>query len=193
MDQLRSPVTRRSHAIRPRGLTAKAGVSLAVVLVASIALFAAVNASRTAPAPLTHTYASPDALAKAVIDAMEEGDLDRLQALALTEEEFRTHVWPHLPASRPERNVPFDFVWGTLRQNSEGHLRQTLAGFPDGSVELRRVESAGETSDYGDVVVRRDTTLLVAGTDGRERVVRLFGSLIEQDGAWKVFSYVVDE
>jgi hypothetical protein len=180
MDQLRSPVTSGSHA------------SLAVVLVASIALFAAVNASRTAPTPLANTYASPDALAQAVIDAMAEGDVQRLQALALTEEEFRAHVWPHLPASRPERTVPFDFVWGTLRQNSEGHLRQTLAGFPDRSIELRRVESAGRTSEYGVVVVRRDTTLLVAGTDGRQRVVRLFGSLIEQDGAWKVFSYIVD-
>jgi len=40
-------------------------------------------------------------------EAMHAGDLERLRSLVLTRDEFWAHVWPYLPASRPERNVPF--------------------------------------------------------------------------------------
>jgi hypothetical protein len=55
------------------------------------------------------------------------------------------------------------------------------------------VRVAGNTSQYGDVVVSRMTELVVASGDGAERVVRLFGSMVQQDGRYKVFSYVVDD
>jgi len=41
--------------------------------------------------------------------------------------------------------------------------------------------------------VRRRTQLVVGSSDGRESVVQLFGSMIEQNGRYKVFSYVVDD
>jgi len=163
-----------------------------VGLLASAALFASLDAWRARPAPLAGTAASPEALAAAVVAAMRAGDVDGLHALALTEEEFRAHVWPELPAARPERNVPFDFVWERLQQNSEGHLRQTLTRLGEGPLDVRRVQFGAETSDYGDVVVRRKTQLVVRSSDGGESVIQLFGSMIEQGGRYKVFSYVVD-
>jgi hypothetical protein len=168
-------------------------IALIVVLMASAALFASLDAWRERPAPLAGTAESPEALAVAVVDAMRAGDLAGLRALAVTEEEFRAHVWPELPAARPERNVPFDFVWDRLEQTSHAHLHQTLAALGELPLELRRVEFAGETSVYGDVVVHRSTQLVVNRPDGRERVVRLFGSTIEQNGRYKVFSYVVND
>jgi hypothetical protein len=168
-------------------------IALAVALVASTALFASLDAWRARRVPLAGTAASPEALAAAVVAAMRAGDLDRLRALALTEHEFRTHVWPELPSARPERNMPSDFVWERLQQSSEGHLRQTLTRLGESSFDVRRVQFGGETSDYGDVVVRRKTQLVVRSSDGRESVVQLFGSMIEQNGRYKVFSYVVDD
>ena len=170
----------------------RVGVSLVVLLTSAVALFASLNAARTGPAPLANALSSPEALAEAVIDAMHARDLERLRSLALTEGEFRAHVWPYLPASRPERNVPFDFVWNVLHQNSEGYLRQTIGGLED-LPELRRVEFAGETSVYGDVTVHRETELVIGAANTDERRIRLLGSMIEQDGTWKVFSYVVDD
>ena len=76
--------------------------------------------------PLANTSASPEALAAAVLDALARGDRARLDALALTEQEFRDHVWPDLPAARPERNLPFSYVWGDLHQKSNLSLAQTL-------------------------------------------------------------------
>jgi len=41
--------------------------------------------------------------------------------------------------------------------------------------------------------VSRDTVLRVRDETGGELEVRLFGSTIQKEGAWKVFSWVVDE
>jgi len=147
-----------------------------------------VNASPS----LAHASPSPEMLAETVLAAMRDGDVAQLERVALTEEEFRAHVWPELPASRPGRNVPFEFVWDRLAQNSRNHLRQTLGSLEDRPLTLRSVEFAGETTVYGDVTVHRDTQLVVAGSDGSEQVIEIYGATIEQNGGYKVFSYVVD-
>ena len=51
--------------------------------------------------PLAPAFASAEALAEAVLDRYRAGDEAGLRALALTEQEFRQHVWPELPAARP--------------------------------------------------------------------------------------------
>src|SRR5688572_4482490 len=76
---------------------------------------------------LFSAYPSPEALAAAVLDALARGDESALEALALTEQEFRDHVWPDLPAARPERNLPFSYVWGDLRQKGSETMAQTLS------------------------------------------------------------------
>ena len=189
MDQLRAAVIRTLFQRDAR----RVGVSLAITVTTSLVLFASVNAWRARPAPLAHTHASPEALAEAVIGAIGAGDVQRLQALVLTEEEFRTYVWPGLPASRPERNVPFEFVWDMLHQKSVAYLRQTIARFEGQPLTLVRVEFGGAATAYDDVMVRRQTRFVVRTRDGDEQVIRMVGSTIEQDGRYKVFSYVVDE
>ena len=102
------------------------------------------------------------------------------------------HVWPHLPASRPDRNVPFEFAWNMLHQTSEGYLQQTMGRLEQELHAVGQVQFAGAATDYGDVTVHRDTEVIVTDPDGKQRTVRLFGAMIEQDGRWKVFSYVAD-
>ena len=143
---------------------------------------------------LPHGEAAPsaEAAAAAVLDALERRDRDRLRSLAIAEQEFRERVWPRLPASRPERNLPFSYVWGDLRQKSEGRLAATLARHGGRSYELAGVTFAGVT-DYGTYRVHREATLHVRDGTGAAQDLRLFGSMIEQDGRWKVFSYVAED
>jgi hypothetical protein len=42
-------------------------------------------------------------------------------------------------------------------------------------------------------LVHRDWVMRVAAEDGQAMDVRLFGSMLEKDGRWKVFSYPVDD
>jgi hypothetical protein len=170
-----------------------AGISLFLVFLASVALFATLNARLVRPAPLRGTAESPEALAIQVIEAYRAGNRQALDALALTREEFRAHVWPELPISRPEVNLPFDVAWGQLAQKSALYQGQLSRGLEGHDWTLVRVAFAGEATEYDGVTVHRDTELLVRNGAGEERTIRLFGSTIEQDGRYKVFSFVVDD
>jgi hypothetical protein len=142
--------------------------------------------------PLANTRGSAEALATAVLDALARRDRTALEALALSEQEFRTYVWPDLPAARPERNLPFSYVWGDLRQKSQVGLTTTLAKHGGRRYELVGVRFGGASTRYSKCEVHRETVLTVRDAEGASQDLRLFGSSVEEDGAWKVFSYVLD-
>jgi hypothetical protein len=143
-------------------------------------------------APLANSQGSPEALATALLAALARRDRSALESLALSEQEFRDYVWPDLPAARPERNLPFSYVWGDLHQKSQSGLATTFANHAGRRYELVGVRFDGARTQYSQCEVRRDTVLTVRDADGVERDLRLFGSSVQQGGAWKVFSYVVD-
>ena len=143
------------------------------------------------PPPLAHVEPSADALARSLLDALARRDEGALRGLALDEREFRAHVWPSLPAALPERNLPFSYVWGDLRQKSDTSLRGILAEHGGRRYDLVRVRFGGRTTEYAGFRVHRDT-ILVVRQGGEDVELRLCGSLLEKDGGWKVFSYLVD-
>jgi hypothetical protein len=143
--------------------------------------------------PLAHTFDSPEALGNALLDALARRDRARLDEIAVSEQEFRDHVWPDLPAARPERNLPFSYVWGDLHQKSRLNLSNTLAEHGGTRFELRRVRFLGPTTQYGHSAVHRKTALDAVDPSGNPVTLQLCGSLIHKDGGWKVFSYVVDD
>jgi hypothetical protein len=154
---------------------------------------AAVVAACATPGPaLSHAVPSAETAAAAVLEAFAAGDLERLRELALAEGEFRRTVWPELPASRPERNLPFSYVWGDLRQKSEQHLARLAARHRGQGYTLVSVHFGGQTA-YDGFVVHRASTFVVRDATDAELALRLCGSLIERDGHWKVFSYAVDD
>jgi hypothetical protein len=140
---------------------------------------------------LANSSASPEALASAVLEALSRRDRARLDALALSEQEFRDHVWPDLPAARPERNLPFSYVWGDLRQKSIISVARTLEAYGGKRHMLQQVTFAGVTP-YSHYSVHRDAKFAVVDDSGSSQTIRVCGSFLEKDGVWKVFSYVID-
>lgn len=142
--------------------------------------------------PLPNSHTALEALAAAVLDAVESRDAAALRSLALDEREFREHVWPELPVSRPERNMPFGYVWTDVRTKSEAGLNAVLAAYGGRRYQLDRVRFTGGATQYETFVVHRDSVVDVRDGDGRRETLQLFGSVIEKGGRFKVFSYVVD-
>lgn len=141
---------------------------------------------------LSDGYSSPALLATAVVQGLGGKDFEGLLRIAITEEEFRRLVWPKLPASRPERNIPVDYAWTDHETKSELHLRARLSGWEDRGFTVVSIDFTGATTDYGTFRVRRDSLVRLRDRSGLETSGRLFGSVIEQDGKYKVFSYIVD-
>jgi len=144
------------------------------------------------PSPLHQTFPSPDALSHAVLAALADEDAGYLASLALSELEFRTVVWPELPSSRPERGLPFDYVWGDLNQKSTNALRRLVARHGGRRYTLRAVAFRGETTPYETYRVHREAILDLLDDEGNELTLPFFGSVLERGGEFKLFSYVVD-
>jgi len=164
-------------------------MSFRLALVAGSFFLAACGSPTT---PLADTRDSPTAVAQAVIEAVTAGNRAALASLALSEQEFREHIWPELPAARPERNLPFSYVWGDLHQKSGASLAATLAKYSGQRLSLVEVRH-GEVTPYQSYTVHRDSVFVVRTADGATQDVRLCGSMVEQEGRWKVFSYVTSD
>jgi hypothetical protein len=177
----------RTPTWQDRSTRAVLPVLLVVLAIASLA-----GCSRPSPPPLSHTFESPDALAREVLARLARNDKAGLQALALTRDEFAAHVYPKLPASRPERNTSLSFVWGRLKQQSDLSLAANMARHGGRGYTLQEVTFEGETSDYGTFTVQRESVLVVRTTEGVVERIRIFGSMLVMDGRYKVFSYVTD-
>jgi hypothetical protein len=149
-------------------------------------------ASACASQAVEHGEASPEALAREVLRAVDAHDVDRLRQLAVTEQEFREVVWPDLPAAEPRANLTVDYVWTDLRLKSEAGLRETLERFAERDLDFVKLSFHGETSQYRHYLVHRDARLVVKNEEASEERVKLFGSVLEQNGRFKVFSYVTD-
>ena len=162
----------------------------AVMIFGSV-LLGATTFKRAAHPPLGHTFSNPEELAAAVLDAFARKDRAALEGMALTAEEFLRHVWPELPASRPERNLTSSYVWNDLHGKSRAHLATHLGrGLPSG-LRLRRV-TFDATTQYPSFAVHRDSRLHMIDAQGHEYSVRLFGSVVEKEGRYKIFSFVTD-
>ncbi len=144
------------------------------------------------PGPLTSNRPTSEALARDVLSAFQARDRNRLESMALTTDEFKSRVWPSLPAARPERNVPWEYVWTELQQKSRGTLERTLSEHGGQRYELEAVRFSGNSTDHGAYRVHRGSVLVVRDASGQTLDLRLFGSMIEGREGWKVFSYVVD-
>ena len=177
----------------PSGETRRAG-SLARLL-ALLFLIVAPGAgcgSVAADARLGDTFATSAEAARDVLEAVWTRDADRLLRLAITEEEFRSVVWPRLPASQPEVGMPLGYLWRDTFGKSRAGVAAVLRDHGGRKLQLHTVAFGGPATDYGTFRLHPKTALVVTDDLGRRTTVRIFGSMIEAGGRWKVYGFVVD-
>jgi len=164
---------------------------LSVVLPLALMVIGAGCARPPAAIPLEPAYTSKDAVVEAFLAGLKARDRAAVARLALTETEFRKHVWPALPASDPAVGMPLEYLWKDMAQKNEGFASQLMAEHGGRDYRLVVVTFSGVTTDYGAFKVHRKTTLDLTGPGG-PITLRLFGSMIESGGRWKIYSFVVD-
>lgn len=132
---------------------------------------------------------SPEELVRRFLDAVEENNVDHVRRLAITEDEFKTLVYPELPASDPRRNTSAEFVWNTLHTRSESNLYSMMDAVGGRRFTLEELRFTGETTQYETYKVHRESLLVLRDRDGMKQTVRLFGSVLELDHQFKIFSF----
>jgi hypothetical protein len=140
---------------------------------------------------LRHAQPSAEALAGQVLEALRERDEPSLKNLVLTKEEFCNYVWPELPSSRI-KNLTCDWVWSSYGPSNAAGLRHILGVHGGNQYRLVRVRFARGTTEYESFKVHEDARVVVADSAGRERELKLFGSILDYEGQFKLFSFIID-
>ncbi|MGK7310759.1 MAG: hypothetical protein ACN0LA_00835 [Candidatus Longimicrobiales bacterium M2_2A_002] len=140
--------------------------------------------------PLADARRSPEALARAAVEAVARGDVDGLDALLVTREEYETLLWPVLP----DRNqMPFEFAWSITAPRSRKARRATIAEYRGVPLELERVELGTDVERYREFTLYRRSRMWVRRPDtGAVGVLPLMDTLVEMDDGWKFMNFVDD-
>ena len=143
------------------------------------------------PLALSNARPSADVLAAEFLDRLAAKDFDGLVGLRLTKDEFCSGVWPELPAAEDER-IPCDWVWQQATIRSNAGLRDLSGEHGGARYRFVSMRFAGAPEKHGSFTVLKDPRVTVTDETGATRELRLFGSMIESGGQYKLFSFVLE-
>jgi hypothetical protein len=178
---------RRNAAVQ-RGFWATAVVGVLILLPPGcVSQAETAEATASEPGGFSNAFASPNALGRAVLTAIQEDDPGGLEALRVTREEYVSLLWDQLPESG---NTPLDFVWQLNQDNSREGRRSALAEYGGQEFELIGLRFTEAPEVYSTFVLHFGGQLWVRRKmDGEEGVLPLVGVVVEHQGHWKLLSF----
>ena len=172
-------------------MSLRALLQLTGVAILALLLPGGAGAAPAQDACLAHGSPTLEEAARRFLEALGAGDADALRRLTLSTEEFRNAIWPWLPASSPRTNLTPEFVWGHYAPRNEVAFRRLLEAHGGVSYRLVAIEPESERDFAGFQLVVRPV-LVVEDPAGAQKRLQLFGSVIHQDGRYKVYGFKTD-
>lgn len=142
--------------------------------------------------PLSGGLPSIEDVVRKVLTGLEQLDTASLQQLLITQEEFRTIIYPeqgmHYAGSRDMRPEVQLFIWQNLEGSRNKGLRRILRDLGERKLTFVAV-AFHDTKVFPSYVVHEGTEVTVTDDRGKEHTLHSIGSIIEKDGVFKLMSY----
>src|SRR5262249_19107680 len=120
-----------------------------------------------------------------VLLGIKEKDAVLLQSLRVTEEEYKTYVFPAFASP----GNPVDLNWNLTNMHSVAGIGKAIKAFGGEDFELVDVVTTGGEKDYRDFKLLNKVVVQVKKTGEPLRQLSLFGSIIVMDGDYKILSF----
>ncbi|HSK17919.1 MAG TPA: hypothetical protein VK912_02165 [Longimicrobiales bacterium] len=131
---------------------------------------------------------SVDELIARFVEAVEDSSTDALAALMLSRAEFAHLYFPSSAHAQPPYAQPPAVNWLLLEQNSLKGQSRLLRRFGGKRLPVASHHCAGAPVIQGANRIHQTCTLRISSADGWTEDVRLFGSIVERDGRFKLLS-----
>ncbi len=125
------------------------------------------------------------------LEGLVSGDRASLAALRLSREEYTEVVWPELPVSDPELNVPIEYVWADIESRDRRAVNRLSPQFEGLAAEVVDVECVGGVQEFATFRVHTDCWVTIAAAPGHRRI-QLFKDVLERGAGYKLFRYYDD-
>ena len=147
--------------------------------------------SGTAEPGLSGGGASLEGLAGHYLDAVRYADTAAMHALRVTRNEHNQLMWPHFPIARPELNWSVDFAWDNLERRSRRDALRIALDYGEKPWQLLGIACSKGVDDYGPFRIHGDCWLDVR-LDGPTVRLKMFGSVVEMHGRYKIVGILAD-
>ncbi len=155
--------------------------------VATLAIVLGLSTLNCTNSLLENTFASPEDLAEAVLEALEREDSEALLALMVTSDEHHELLWERLPESN---HLPFDYARELNERNSGKAITQAISRFGGNRFELLSIEFSEDAEQYEGFTLHFGAVLKVKRvSDGVEGTLPILDVLLEYGGRWKLMNY----
>jgi hypothetical protein len=140
------------------------------------------------PPPLPGSAASVDSLGRGVVAGFVAGDTARLHGYTLSMEEYRDVVWPRL---QMDTTTGVTFAWSYHDNQLRGRRAyqrylERMKGVP---LRVGETRCTGEPRRFRGMTVTGGCRVAVTDSAGTTERMRLFGSVVEVGGRYKIFRY----
>ena len=126
-----------------------------------------------------------------VVEGLIGGEPAALGELRLSRQQYVEVVWPELPASNPDLNVPVEYVWADIEARNRSGLIRLEPQFEGPAAEFKGVNCRGEVQEFGTFRVHTDCWVTLRTPSG-ERRIQLFKDVLERGAGYKLFRYYDD-
>ena len=138
---------------------------------------------------VTQPLHSPDRLGLAVVDALNNKDIEQLNRLRVQREEFLDWMWPEFPASRPPSNFPGDFAWSNMNKKCNIGMRKWIDHYGGRNLKFVSIRFVGPHKTYNAFQLLSGTALTLQNAAGEKRELYILGSVVVKDNRYKLLSY----
>jgi hypothetical protein len=135
---------------------------------------------------------SRDKLVRAFVRSLEAADTAALIRLTITRSEFAYLVYPESPLSAPPYEQAPDLVWLRHAAASGTGLKRLLDRMAGSPLGFRSWSCNELPSDEGSNRIWKDCTIRFGSAGRSTQTMRLFASIIERKGRFKILSYAND-
>jgi hypothetical protein len=164
-------------------------LSLVVVILLVFAVGAVLVLQPDRPRRLVGSQFSSEGLAAEFLSALRASDLKVIRQLTISEEEWVRYVWPVSAANKPGANLTAEFVWNHMHMRSQAALAAAFSRNKGKSYDLLGLRFAEDPREFPEFTIHRGPRLLVRDKKGEEEELRLFGSVFEVEGEFKIFNF----
>lgn len=150
---------------------------------------------RTGLAPvelLAPAFESKDAVARAFVAAVGANDVPGVARTLMTRAEFAWLYYPENPVSAPPYELPAGIAWFELEGNSLAGIRRALASHGGRPIVFRDLDCASLPVVQGANRLWNGCVVSLVQKDGSDISLRLFGSILERDGRFKLVTAAND-
>ena len=135
---------------------------------------------------------SRDGLVARFADAVARQDTAAVRAMVLDRAEYAWIYFPSLRRMNPATNLQPEVMWMLHAQESEKGITRVLRRLGGGQARFGGHACEAAPQVEGASRYWHACTVETIAQDGEKAALKLFGSLIERGGRWKIVSYAND-